>query len=166
MQIIYMHHANRDMSKGKSQENPITKEGFNEAKAIGELLGIANFSAKCIYTGEFLRYQQTNEQINKYLQVPVIIDKRLNEFDKKTKEETGREYEKRIHQLLDEIIKNHNNDDIIICMTSGIALTCFMSYFIKGKPIKGFQVMYGTTVSPVSFIYNKEGKGQYLTEWN
>jgi len=146
-----MHHAHRDRTKGKSQENPITRQGRKEAAAIGEILRIGKVPVTCIYSGEYLRYRQTNELINKYTKAPITTDSRLNEIDCDVLE-----YEKRIHNFLRDVIAKHSNKDIIICMTSGVALSCFMSYFINGKPIKGFKYAQGATVSPVIFEYDKE----------
>ena len=159
MLIVYMHHADRDLSKGQNQDNPITEHEKREADAIGDIFGTRKFPVTCIYTGDYVRYHQTNELINKHLQVPIYNDSRLNEIDC-----TGKEYEKRIHNFIHDIIVKHNNDEIVICMTSGVALTCFMSYFMK-EPIKGFSYAQGTTVSPVNFCYDKDYIKPFINEW-
>ena len=151
-----MHHANRDKSKGHGQDSPITELGRREAEAIGDILGFGKVPVTCIYSGEYLRYQQTAEQLNKHLQVPVIVDSRLNEL-KTGRGLTGENTGKRIHEFLRDTIAKHGNDDIIICMTSGTVLHWFTTFFFKGAPIKGFQYMQAPTVSPVIFHYEKQG---------
>lgn len=170
MKIIYMHHADRDMSKGKSQENSITKHGKKEAQIIARIIKDNKFQIKCIYAGTFLRYHQTAEQISKNLKVPIIIDSRLNEHNwdntNNEKKEKSTAYEARTHKFLSDVITKHNNDDTIICMTSGITLHWFVTYFLKGAaPIKGFQFMHGATVSPVVFVYDKGQKEVYIKNW-
>ena len=159
MIITYMHHADRDMSKGRSQDNPITKLGIKEASAIGEIISTKKTDITCIYTGDYIRYRQTNELINKFVQAPIIVDSRLNEIDC-----NGKEYERRLHEFLRDIIAKHNNDDMIVCMTSGVALGCFMSFFFK-EPIKGFEYAQGATVSPVLFGYDKDQKRPFMNNW-
>lgn len=139
----------------------MTEAGKKEAEAVGEVLaGVA-----CIYSGEFLRYLQTNEQVNRHLRAPVVIDERLNEVAWRGKE-TSREYEARIHEFLNDVIARHGNEERVICMTSGVALHWFMTFFMKGEPIGGFVRMgAGVSVSPVTFYYDKERRERYIAEW-
>ena len=174
MQIVFTHHAHRDTSKGRAQDNPISADGRADAKILGEILGKNKVPVTCIYQGEYLRYTQTVEMLNRLLKVPVYIDKRLNEGSLTAEEAaqtigaasyviSRKEEEKRIHEFLSDLIAKHENTDIIICNTSGVSLNWFITYFLKGTPIKGFRYagMAGT-VGSVIFEYDKLQKKPYI----
>jgi len=164
MKIVYIHHAQRDVSKGINQENGLTEFGVQEATIIGEML--KTVPAKAIYIGEYVRYKLTAELINKYIKAPIIVDDRLNERnaeDKKT--ENG--FAKRTQSFLDDIIEKHNNNDVIFCITSGGNLEEFVNYFYGGNKTDGFIRMQAIGVSPVNFEFNKDGNPDYnpYTNW-
>ena len=52
---------------------------------------------------------------------------------------------------LDDIIKKHNENDFIICVSSGINLSAFVHYFTKKKPSNDNTVIQAITISPVLF---------------
>lgn len=151
MRIIYMHHAQRDNKGGVSQENPITELGKRESEIIAEMF--KGVSLKAIYSGEYLRYLQTVEIVKGNLDVPVKTDKRLNEWVSKTEERKS--FRNRTHSFLKEIVANHDNDDTIICMTSGVNLHEFVTFFNGNKPVEGFQIMQAVGLCPIIFYYNK-----------
>ena len=163
MKIVYTHHAQRDVSGGINQENGLTEFGVQEATIIGEML--KTVPVKVIYIGEYVRYKLTAELINKYIQAPIVVDKRLNERNAEDKKAEN-SFENRTHDFLNEIIKNHDNNDVIFCVTSGGNLDPFISYFYKGK-IEGFIRMQAIGVSPVNFEFDKEGNDDYdpVTNW-
>ena len=147
-----MHHADRNTKDGGSQENSITDFGVQEATVIGGML--KKVPVKTIYSGEYIRYKQTVELINKHIKAPVVVDNRLNEWSSKT--ESRKTLQKRTHAFLKEVIAKHNDEDIIICMTSGVNLYYFITFFNKCKPIKGFIHAQARGVCPIFFVYKKE----------
>lgn len=152
MRIVYIHHAHRDMSKGKTQENSITDYGAKEAAILGEVL--REVKVKTIYSGDYIRYNQTVELINKYIKVPVVVDSRLNEWVGGT--ESKESLKNRTHEFLKEIISKYDDEDMVLCVTSGVNLSEFVTFFYKAKPIKGFQFMQAAGICPIVFEYQRD----------
>lgn len=151
MKIVYMHHADRDVRDGFNQENPITENGVKEAEILGEMW--KGTSVKAIYLGDYIRYEQTAQIINKGIEAPMIKDSRLNEH--KGKLESFETFEQRTHDFIKEVIEKHNNDDIVFCVTSGANLSKFISFFIKGENIEGFKFIQAVGICPIMFHYDK-----------
>jgi len=60
-------------------------------------------------------------------------------------------------EAIDEIVRKHNkDDDLVICVTSGVNLSAFIYYFTKIKPNKDNPWIQGVTCSPVLFSTNNK----------
>lgn len=128
MKIIYCHHANRLKRNPPSQNDDITNLGKKDAKIVAKLFKEMNLSKsiKAIYSSKFFRCTKTAKIINKYLNVPIIIDDRLNEY-RSNKGETWVDTQNRTTSLLKEIIAKYEDDECVICVTSGINIAPFIS---------------------------------------
>lgn len=178
MKIVYIKHAQKDnlgeenQKPGfKNQENRLTAFGIKEAEMVANALKEeVDFSA--IYIGEFCRYKLTADIVN-FGNAPVIVDKRLNEsgsddefagvvIDNENKKAIyARQAEvlnNRTHEFLNEIIQKHDNDDCVLCVSSGVNLGAFMSFFFSGEKIKMFEVVYATNLSPIVFELDKNNR--------
>lgn len=175
MRIVFMHHAKKDnfgeenQKPGfRNQANRLSEDGIKELKVFREIYK-KNLSFSAIYVGEFKRYKLTADIIN-INNAPIYIDKRLNESgsdeefygiivnsDNK-KEVFARHTEvlrQRTHEFLNDIIKKHNNDENILCVSSGVNLGEFMSYFYGGDKKEGLEISYSFGLGLVVFQYYK-----------
>ena len=153
MQILYVHHAERDR-KNKSVERQfqdITENGIKEADLLAEKLKQINI--KAIYTSPYLRCMHTAEIISKYNNAPIYEETRFNEMKNG---ETWKEFQIRHMNALDEIIKKHNEDDFIVCVSSGVNLSAFIYYFTKQEPSNDNPWIQALTISPVLFSTNNK----------
>lgn|SRR5574344_145187 len=147
MKIIYVHHAERNREKGVlRQEQDITLNGIKDANLLGEKLKLQ--SIKAIYTSPYKRCIHTANIINKYVNTSIIEDKRFNEMESG---ETWRELQLRNMEAIDDIIRKYDQNDIIICVTSGINLSAFVYYFTQKDASNDNPVIQGITCSPVLF---------------
>ena len=153
MQILYVHHAERDR-KNKSidrQYQDITENGIIEANLLAEKLKQVNITA--IYTSSYLRCTHTAKIINKFNNAPIYHEDRFNEMKN---EETWKEFQIRHINALDEIIEKHNDDDFIVCVSSGVNLSAFIYYFTKKEPSNNNPRIQALTISPVLFSTNNK----------
>ena len=148
MKILYVHHAERDrLNKSvERQLQDITENGITEATLLANKL--KDFNITAIYTSPYLRCTHTAEIINKYNKVPIYEEKRFNE---KENSETWKEFYTRNMKAIDNIIQKHNDNDFIICVTSGVNLSAFVHYFTKLEPKNDNPIVQGITISPVLF---------------
>ena len=153
MKILYVHHAERDRSNKsvERQYQDITKNGIIEANLLAEKLKQINITA--IYTSPYLRCTHTAEIINKYNNAPIYHEDRFNEMKN---EETWKEFQIRHIEALDEIINKHNEDDFIVCVSSGVNLSAFIYYFTKQTPSNDNPWIQALTISPVLFSTNNK----------
>ena len=153
MQILYVHHAERDRSNKSidRQYQDITENGITEANLLAEKLKQINITA--IYTSPYLRCTHTANIINKYNNAPIYEENRFNEMKN---EETWKEFQIRHINALNEIINKHNDDDFIICVSSGINLSAFIYYFTKKEPSNDNPWIQALTISPVLFSTNNK----------
>ena len=126
MKIVYVHHAERDFSNKEidPQEHDITEDGIKEAELLAKkvhLLGVTK-----IYSSEYIRCIHTAEILNKNLGLDIIVDKRFNE---KETGETWKEFLDRNKAAIQDIIDNGNKEDVVLCISSGVNLSAFVSYF-------------------------------------
>ena len=148
MQILYVHHAERDR-KNKNidrQLQDITENGVKESELLAEKLKQINITA--IYTSPYLRCIHTAKLINKYNNAPIYEEPRFNEMKP---EETWKEFQIRNMKAIDDIINKHNKDDFIICVSSGVNLSTFIYYFTKQEPKNDNPWIQALTTSPVLF---------------
>ena len=151
MQILYVHHAERDMTNKNipRQEQDITNNGIIESNLLAEKLKQINITA--IYTSSYIRCTHTAEIINKYNNAPIIKEERFNEMKS---EETWKEFSLRNMSAIDEIIKKHHQDDFIICVSSGVNISPFIYYFNNIEPSNDSPKMQAVTISPILFSTN------------
>ena len=155
MKIVYVHHAERDLNHidpSDHSKDVITKSGAKEADMVGKLL--SKYKYTCIYTSSYKRCTMTAEIINKYLNVPIYV---MDEFDEWRKGEVKKEFLKRNMKGIKKIVDNHDPDDKVICITSGVNLTAFVCYFYNVKLHNGLPLVQGAAMSPVNF-YTREGE--------
>ena len=118
MKIIYVHHGNRKKGNPPTQYDDLTEIGYKDCELTAELLSNESLkkTIKAIYTSPFFRCRKTAEIINKNLNVKIISDDRLNEFNSFTKKETWLECQNRIISCIDEIIKKAEEEDAVIIL--------------------------------------------------
>lgn len=148
MKILYVHHAERDITNKSvdRQLQDITENGIKEAKLLAEKLKKLNITA--IYTSPYLRCMHTAEIINKYNNAPIYKEERFNEM---RNGETWKEFNVRNMNAIEDIIKKHNNNDFIICVSSGVNLSAFTYYFTNTIPKENSPKIQALTTSPVLF---------------
>ena len=153
MQILYVHHAERDRTNKSidRQYQDITENGIIEANLLAEKLKQKNITA--IYTSPYLRCTHTAEIINKYNNAPIYEEDRFNEMKN---EETWKEFQIRHINALNEIINKHNEDDFIVCVSSGVNLSAFIYYFTKQEASNDNPWIQALTISPVLFSTNNK----------
>ncbi|MBQ2873016.1 MAG: histidine phosphatase family protein [Bacilli bacterium] len=150
MKILYVHHAERD-KKNKAvdrQLQDITENGIKETEILGEKLKQLNLNIKAIYSSPYLRCIHTAEIINKYINVPIYEETLFNEMNSS---ETWKEFSLRNMKAIDKIINNHDNEDFIICISSGVNLSPFVYYFNNIEPTNDSSKIQALTTSPVLF---------------
>lgn len=158
MKIIYCHHAHRKKGNPPSQNDGITRLGKKDAKNtrsfIEEICSTSKYSVKAIYTSEFFRCTKTSEIINKNLKLPVIIEPRLNEFGS-IKGESWVELQERITGFIDEIVETYDENDMIICVTSGVNIAPFIIKSFGTQISDNTPFLWIPSCSPIVFDVKK-----------
>lgn len=154
MRIIYFHHAERKIRKNIHDEqlrqlDGITRNGRKEAVLLAKKFKKNQRNVKAIYTSPYLRCSLTAKILNKYLNVPIIEDERINEWKK---QETKKEFLKRNINFLEEKNMEYKDDDAIICVTSGVNLTAFFCYFYGIEPNNDIILSQAFGCSPINFV--------------
>lgn len=152
MNIIYCHHAQR--AHGGTQEDDITELGRKDATLVGEIMKEAP-NIKAIYTSPFFRCAETARLINESLNVPIFEEARFNEYGS-IEGETWVDLQKRIISAIKDIVKKHNDEDSIICVTSGVNIAGFLDWNLGLKPSKDMSFLGVVSCSPIIFKYKKE----------
>lgn len=157
MKIIYCHHAEREVSdkKLRSQNDDITDNGIKDAELVADRLSHQKITA--IYTSNFFRCKKTAQIINRQLNVPIYEEERFNEIGSIVGEEWKDGLVRNIHAL-DNITNKFNDNDTILCVTSGINLSAFVCWNLKNKPNKNFPFMGAENCSPIMFYDNSKIK--------
>ena len=156
MKIIYMHHAERNIRENHNdselrQLEDITERGIKEAELLAERLKNQNITA--IVTSPYLRCRHTAEIINKYHNSPIVEDERFNEMN------YGEEWKdllRRNIESIDDIVKSYNDDDTIICVTSGVNFSAFVCYFYNIEPNNDTPWSQAGDISPIIFTSGKK----------
>ena len=94
----------------------------------------------------------TSEIINKYHNLKILKDDRFNEIQK------GEDYLsflKRNMEAIDEIVKSYSDDDVILCVTSGINISAFICYTYNINPSNDLPYSQAIDLSPVIFNVKK-----------
>lgn len=156
MKIIYMHHAERDNSNNaelktlERTHEDITNRGEKIAEILSER--IKDIDIKAIVTSPYLRCRHTSKIINKYHNVQIIEDERFNEINR---DEEWRKLLKRNMQAIDDIVNKYNDEDTILCVTSGVNFSAFVCYFYNIEPTNDVPWSQVLDISPIIFNINK-----------
>ena len=165
MKIIYVHHAQRDKGHPSTQEDGITALGIKDAEIVAELLSKLNEKQKitAIYSSPFFRCMETSRIINLKINVPVFQEPRFNEFgsvaltlnNEASHKENWSSCQDRIKQALLDIIQNYDENDTIVCVTSGVNLSAFISLFYNIPSSDDLPFPLVPSCSPIGFDIKK-----------
>ena len=156
MKIIYIHHGNRKLGNPPTQDDDLTEIGYQDCELLAKLLDNKNVKAnlKAIYTSSFFRCAKTAEIINKYLNVPIIVDCRLDEY-KSVKNEQWLDLQNRVSACIDDIIEKYAKEDMVICVTSGVNIVSFINKAYNLPSSNDAPFLGIPSCSPVIFDYKK-----------
>lgn len=165
MKIIYVHHAQRDKGNESTQEDGITELGIKDAEIVAEILSKLNEKQKitAIYSSPFFRCMETSRIINLKINVPVFHESRFNEFGSVTLtlnnetpyKESWSSCQDRIKQALLDIIQKHDENDTIVCVTSGVNLSAFICLFYNIPSSDNLPFPLVPSCSPIGFDIKK-----------
>jgi len=165
MKIIYVHHAQRDKGHPSTQEDGITELGIKDAEIVAEILSKLDEKQKitAIYSSPFFRCMETSRIINSKINVPVFQEPRFNEFgsvtltvnNETTYKESWVSCQDRIKEALFEIIEKYDENDVIICVTSGVNLSAFISLFYNIPSSENLPLPLVPSCSPFGFDIKK-----------
>ena len=169
MLIIYVHHALRQVGNPPSQDDKIQPLGIKDAEITAEIIKTmvdkskSNF--KAIYTSPYFRCSKTAEIINKHINLPIYEEPRFNEFNNvfqtisgkelDAKQETWTECQLRIRDAIKDIVYSYDDNDAVICVTSGVNITAFISLAYKIKPSEDLPFPWVQSCSPIAFDIDK-----------
>ena len=150
MKIIFCHHAEREINprKPRSQSDDLTPNGVKDAELVSELFEGQKITA--IYTSNFYRCKKTAQIINRTLNVPIYEEERFNEIGS-VEGEKWHEFLIRNISALNDIQNKFNDEDTILCVTSGLNLSAFVCWNMGAKPTKDFTFVEAYMCAPVSF---------------
>ena len=167
MKIIYVHHALRQVGDPPSQDDKLQPLGIKDAETTAKLLKTmaekTNF--KAIYTSPYYRCAKTAEIINKYTKLPIYHEPRFNEFNKVfevingerrvVKTETWTQCQTRIREAIKDIVDKYDDDDCVVCVTSGVNITAFIGLAFKILPSEDLPFPWVPSCSPIGFDIDK-----------
>ena len=156
MKIIYIHHGQRLKGNPSSQNDGLTELGLKDCYLTADLLNDNKIkeNIKAIYTSPFYRCKKTAEIVNTNLGVDIIDDDRLNEFGS-IDGESWSECQERLLLCLNDIENKYNDDDIVICVTSGVNICAFIikAFGLSVSLENPFLIV--PSCSPIMFDYKK-----------
>lgn len=169
MKIIYVHHALRNVGNPPSQEDGILPLGLKDAEITAEILKTMSDKSKsefkAIYTSPYFRCKKTAGIINTHINLPIFEDPRFNEFNKVfdviegnktiTKTETWSECQMRIREAIKDIVFNYDDNDTVICVTSGVNITAFIGLAYKIPISENMPFPWVPSCSPICFEIDK-----------
>ncbi len=157
MRIVFVHHGNRKIENPRSQKEGLTEIGYKDCELVAELLNNAktreNFEA--IYTSQFFRCKKTAEIINKFLNVPIFEDKRLDEY-RSVEGESWVDLQTRVGLCLDDLVQKYDDNDTVICVTSGLNVVAFTNKAYNLSPSENAPFIFIPSCSPMFFNYKKQ----------
>lgn len=168
MKIIYVHHALRQKGNPPSQNDKIQPLGLQDAEIVAELMKMMSeySNIKAIYTSPYFRCAKTAEIINKHINVPIYEESRFNEFNKVfdviegnktiTKTESWIDCQIRIRNAIKDIVNKYDDKDTVICVTSGVNITAFISLAFKIQPSENLPFPLVPSCSPIGFDIDKD----------
>lgn len=169
MKIIYVHHALREVGNPPSQDDKIKPLGIKDAETTAELLKEmqekSKSTFKAIYTSPYYRCSKTAEIINKHINLPIYEEPRFNEFNKVfevlqggksiTKTESWLECQNRIREAIKDIVNQYDDNDTVICVTSGVNITAFIGLAYKIPASDNLPFPWVPSCSPIGFDIDK-----------
>ena len=169
MKIIYVHHALREKGNPPTQEDGIQPLGIKDAKTNTEILkGMSQRTKttyRAIYTSPYYRRAKTAEIINKYMNLPIYEEPRFNEFKNVfeviengknvTKTETWLQCQTRIREAIKDIVEKYDDNDTVICVTSGVNITAFIGLAYKIPANENMPFPWVPSCSPIGFEIDK-----------
>lgn len=168
MKIFYVHHALRNMGNPPSQDDGLKELGVKDAKVVSDIFedGKKYMNVKAIYTSPFYRCKETARIINEHLNVPIIEDDRLNEYGSvhlavkglkdDDEKETWEDCQRRIIEVIKDIVFSYEDKDTVICVTSGVNLTAFICACYNIEPDNNNAFPWVLSCSPVGFEITKD----------
>ena len=154
MKIIYVHHAHRQKGNPAGPNDDITKLGVKDAKIVAKLFRLEkekyNTPIKAIYSSPYYRCEKTAKIINKYINLPIIFDDRLNEMGRDAGE-TWVQMQQRMHDFLKEIVSKYDDEDSVIVVTSGVNVVEFFNVVSGLEPNKDAPTIWVPSCSPLIF---------------
>jgi len=169
MKIIYVHHALRQVGNPPTQDDKIQPLGLQDAETTAELLKLMSEKSKhtfrAIYTSPYYRCEKTAEIINKHLNLPIYQEPRLNEYKavfeaveggkRCTKSETWEECQLRNRDAIKDIVMKYDDNDAVICVTSGVNITAFIGLAFKIPASDNLPFPWVPSCSPIGFDIDK-----------
>lgn len=152
MKIIYMHHAERDKSSNaewgtlERTFDDITEMGQKQAELLSQRL--KNEKISSIISSPYLRCMHTANIINKYHDLQIKEDSRFNEIQKN---EEWSNFLKRNMEAIDDIVNTSCDDDVVLCVTSGVNISAFICYTYDIEPSNDLPWSQACDLSPVIF---------------
>jgi len=151
MKVIYLHHAERNFDNSISnKEQTLTEDGIEECKLLAKRFTKIKQNVKAIYSSTSKRCKTTAELINKNLQAPIFDEPRFNEF---FESENKKDFLNRNINALKEIIEKYVNDDMVICVTSGVNITAFICYEFNIEPTETISFIQAIACNPTVFTF-------------
>ncbi len=150
----------RKKTKNKlTQQDGLTALGIKDAKNIAKYLAKISEREKivAIHTSQFYRCRKTAEILNKYIKVPIIIDKGFDEF-KSVEGETWTDCQNRIMTSINKIVKKYKDDEMVICVASGVNIAGFINSAYNLPASEDTPFLWVGMCSPIVFNYNKKNK--------
>ena len=153
MKIIYVHHRNRKLGNPPTQNDDLTEIGYKDCEIVADLFNNdkVKLSTKAIYTSPYYRCKKTAQIINKHLNVPIIEDDRLNEWNGET--ENWIDVQNRMDSCINDILKKYEHNDMIICVTSGVNIAGFINKAYKLSPSNDAPKLGVPNCCPIIFDY-------------
>ena len=169
MRIVYVHHALRQTGNPPSQDDGLKPLGIKDAEVVAEILEDMKkyYNFKAIYTSPYYRCAKTAEIINKQINVPIFEEPRFNEYNSVKQAMKYGKYDSvgeswldcqlRIREAIKDIVEKYDNDkkDAVICVTSGVNITAFISLAFKIKPSETLPFPGVPGCSPIAFEIDK-----------
>lgn len=157
MKIFFIHHALRLKGNPPGPDDKIHKLGIKDAKLTAILLKRyqnMNGNLRAIFTSPYYRCKRTAELVNKYVRVPITEDERLNEMNI-AGGENWLSLQNRMRECLIDIINTYNDNDCVVCVTSGVNVAGFISLAYKLKPNENTPFITMPSCSPLVFELDK-----------
>ena len=85
--------------------------------------------------------------------MPIIADDRLNEFD--SKNEDWVYLQNRVNECIEDILKKYDDEDMIICVTSGVNIVSFINKAYGLTASKNAPFLGVPNCCPIIFDYKK-----------